>query len=371
MRRLVFSLTVVLLVVGVSVWQSSATIVNNSGSLATDSVPPMQFTLVDSAGNPGVGLAANDQIYLIVRYPSGAKAFTDTLAYNDGTNLMGDTILGGATYVLKYATSTICGTARNGGYTWRIMVRDSSMHLWNYSRGGFDLYTTADLDALLDKVANCLDSLQAQDGWIAKEASVARDTLLTIRDTLLSKSALDSLQAQDGWIAKEASVARDTLLTIRDTLLSKSALDSLQAQDGWIAKQTTLSADSIYGKNILDSLQAQDGWIAKETSVVRDTLKGDSVIALLNTDIYATLQIFDSLAVWPMYLDLRAWVLDSLPMGFGYPGNTVTASSTLKTNANADTLFLRNGADTTFAIIYYHDGGAANGEPDSTKAIRW
>jgi len=95
-----------------------------------------------------------------------------------------------------------------------------------------------------------LDSLNAQDGWIAKEASVtaARDTAHLAHEN--AHSALDSLQAQDGWIAKEA-----TSIFIHDTV--NAILDS-NNNFGTIGELATLLTDTF---NVRGSVAVKSGGI--------------------------------------------------------------------------------------------------------------
>lgn len=102
----------------------------------------------------------------------------------------------------------------------------------------FDTRTVADtttgtfLAQLIRQVKQSLDSLQSQDGWVAKEATVQ-----IIDDTL------------DAW---DDDIA--LLNPIRDTV--NGIIDTTQNQDGWIATAASLTnaIDSINA--ILDSIQA-------------------------------------------------------------------------------------------------------------------
>jgi hypothetical protein len=261
------------------------------------------FWNVDSAGNAGAALAADDSVFLFVYYPNGGLAYSDTNAYN-GANLTATTIAGVSHYAWKDAVASLDGTTMNGVYSYALIVKDEAQLLVTPFRGSFTVYSatagditprdvnvstvssdaidlttdicnvladsnvaTLDVTAptvLVDSVNAILDTLQLHDGWVAKQTTLSADSVY-------GKNCLDSLQAQDGWIAKQTTLSADSVY-------SKNCLDSLQAQDGWIAKQTTLSADSIYGKNCLDSLQAQDGWIAKQTTLSADSIYGKNCL---------------------------------------------------------------------------------------------
>lgn len=98
-----------------------------------------------------------------------------------------------------------------------------------------------------DELADALDTLQSQDGWVGQEAS-----LTILRDT--SDAILDSLASQDGWVGQEAS-----LTILRDT--SDAILDSLASQDGWVAQEGTLTDGSL----ILATAEWEKVWFNIDT----------------------------------------------------------------------------------------------------------
>lgn len=174
-----------LFLIGVALCLSTikAGVYNNSGTTAEDSIA-FVFQYLDSLGNPVVA-AANDSVYISVDYPGGIEAFRDSMVYNDAniTESAWEDLAGGEKYTLRYAVADIDGTPVNGTYKVTVTAHDNSLDLKSAKISEFQLYTTEDysatFDFLVDSIQALLDSIQNQDNWIAKEAS-----LLTASDNI-------------------------------------------------------------------------------------------------------------------------------------------------------------------------------------------
>ena len=137
----------------------------------------------------------------------------------------------------------------------RAYDKDSTLYtpwLYNFDVG---MWTAVDLIE---------DTLQSQDGWVAREATVQ------IID--------DSLDSQDGWVARnqyvdtEVQEILDTLKTYDDAGRFQTdvqeILDTLQSQDDWVAKEATVS-----GLNDFDPLSDS---VMVDMSVLDSSLKGST-----------------------------------------------------------------------------------------------
>ena len=188
---------------------------------------------------------------------------------------------------------------------------------------------------IVDTVNAILDTLQNQDNWVAKEASLF-DGDLSALGTLANQTLIidtvngiiDTLQNQDNWVAKEASLFDGDL----------SALGTLVNQ--------TLIIDTVNG--IIDTLQNQDNWVGTSAN---QTLIIDTVNAILDT-----LQLQDG---WIT----RATQIDTLLMYMGY--NSTSSRSTNGTDTETDTLHIFEGATEIRRLLFWHIGGAAGDAPDS------
>lgn len=126
------------------------------------------------------------------------------------------------------------------------------------------------------RAQNCLDSLQAQDNWIGKEASIQ-----IVRDSLTAyKVRWDSLMA---FAADANTQVKNRLLRIRDTV--DNILDTLQLHDNWVAKESSVQIvrDSLTAYKVRwDSLLAfaSDANTQVKNRILR---LRDSVDAVLDT----------------------------------------------------------------------------------------
>ena len=257
---------------------------NNSGTEGADSIT-IPFYALDSAGNM-VDLASGDSIFVQFHYPEGAMAFEDSGSY-DGTGLDGSLVSndfsGQTMYYYSDAVADIDGTAEQGVYTYAIFVKDlTSAAITTPHYGTFQLVTETDFHTTLEYIKDALDSLQAQDGWIAKEATVQIiDDTIDLYDGRWDENAaiLDTLQNHDDWVAKEATVAEvpdiADSLELYDTRWDENAaiLDTLQNQDNWVAKE----AGEI--GMVLDTLQLWDTRIDSIEAALADASISDKVWA--------------------------------------------------------------------------------------------
>lgn len=129
-----------------------AGIVNNSGSLAADSIC-IPFQLLDTLANP-VRLASGDSLWVYVWYPSGALAAADSARITSDTKIKTRQLQAGskaaAFYSYQNSVTALIGTAKNGVYKYTAMVYDSSLALLSTVNGEFQVLLTGDLDATLD-----------------------------------------------------------------------------------------------------------------------------------------------------------------------------------------------------------------------------
>ncbi len=188
---------------------ASANIYNNSGTNQADSIS-ITFFALDSAGNAGVNLVANDSLYFVTFYPDGTIAFRDTVAFN---NALIDTVKfsGDIYYNWHMAVADIDGSGVDGVYSYILAVHDNtSAALVTPHRGTFQVYQTSDYnvwaDRLTDSLQGVIDSIQSQDDWVAQQ-----DSLLAALDSIYA--ILDSIQSQSTWVGHQSTL--DTLL---DTL---------------------------------------------------------------------------------------------------------------------------------------------------------
>lgn len=156
---------------------SNATgIYNNTGTTAADSIA-FKFQYLDSLGQP-VAAAADDSVYIIVNYPGGIEAFRDSMVYNDAniTASAWEDLSGGESYTLRYAVADVDGTPVQGTYKVTVIANDNSLTLNSPFRSEFQLITETDFNLTLEYIKDLLDSLQNQDNWVAKEASLFDNT---------------------------------------------------------------------------------------------------------------------------------------------------------------------------------------------------
>lgn len=185
--------------------QAGATgIYNNSGTAAADSIT-IPFFALDSAGNM-VDIASGDSIFFQVHYPEGAMAFEDSGSY-DGTGLDGSLVSNDfSTQTMYYysdALADIDGTPVQGVYTYAIMVKDlTSAAITTVKTGTFQLVTETDFHTSLEYIKDVLDSMQAQDGWVAKEASLfdpASDSVIVDVSSAAADNGLCEVIADSVW----------------------------------------------------------------------------------------------------------------------------------------------------------------------------
>lgn len=417
MRKLLFLLLVFL------PFSINANIVNNSGSTPADSIS-IPFYALDSTGDV-VTLTTGDYVILTVFYPSGAEAYQDSIAYNDAkiTSSAIDAAGYNATvYSYKAPVANIDGTPVQGLYSYLLLVVDeSSAALGTPHKGQFNLLTETDFNTSIEYIKDVLDTVQNQDNWVAKEASLS--LLATAAELVKAidsiNAILDTVQLYDTRLALETSVSaiRDSVqylvtavgfstfnASLDSILVDMSAFNSALDNDTTLVVFLRAAIDKLV--SILDSLQAQDNWVAKEASLFDPN--SDSVLIANRSQIAAqgadsTYDKFNedtnenafkadvsALALESSLGDVptNVWnILFSTAFTAGSMGDSTKVNhnrnilltdisqagnvyrTIAKTASDVDTLFYLHTNDTTMAKIYFHTGGVAGGPPDSTRVI--
>lgn len=141
-----------------------AGIVQNSTSTQTgqDSIS-FGFDLLDSLGNPVIVDSAQDWGCMITYYPGGLVAVVDSFLLDGTTNAQvrwnAAYFRGLQSWNYRRQISDLDGTPVNGTYSYRFIVRDSSLHLFTTYRGEFTLYQTAEFATVMDQIKYDTDSL--------------------------------------------------------------------------------------------------------------------------------------------------------------------------------------------------------------------
>lgn len=227
----IFSLLLIVLLPVVAKSQ----IVNNSGTTAADSLS-VPFYLLDSAGNM-TATAANDSLFLVVFYPSGAESFRDTVAH--GNSLITTvTVAGYSVYSWKMAIADIDGTGKDGLYSYLIWVKDhTGAALATPHKGYFQLYQANDYNVwatrIIDSLQAIIDTLQLLDNWVAREATIASEVgnidgwnPITDNDSLIiDKSALGYVTAGDS-VRIDGSALAATTDAITSATIASGAIDA-------------------------------------------------------------------------------------------------------------------------------------------------
>ncbi len=408
-----------LLVMGIS---AQAGIVNNSGTKAADSIS-ISFFLLDSLGNL-TDIASGDSIFITTYYPSGAVAYKDSGAYNDGRITTGD-ISGYNSYSFKMDVQDIDGTGVNGIYTYVFIVKDmTGADLATAFRGVFQLYTSEDINILFDSLGSISDDNGITSNKIATDAIGANELASNAAAEIADSVGVELVTLRDSM-----QYLFDSLNNVYDSLAL--IIDSLQSQDNWVAKETTLGnvRDTVYV--IMDSLNSQDDWIfaktdsayLKDSSISESTIKGDAITKIIAAMVDSLLLIEEADTISGDYLltkflfyahiagdtsatspwlnkeDIAAALTDSIinmqpsdtlsgtllgqlvrELNYNYQkmDSILWASSYgLRNNAitnqvqanDSDYVFFRIGTDTAFQKVYYHIGGSPGDAPDSTKVV--
>lgn len=315
----------ILLAITLIAFSASANIVNNSGSAAADSIS-LPFIALDSAGNSGVNLVANDTLYLVVFFPNGAVAFRDTVAHN---NAVIDTVKfsGDIYYNWNLAVADIDGAGKDGVYSWVIAVHDNTgAALVTTSTGQFQLYQTNDFnvyaDFLTDSLQAVIDSLQS-GGGVAKEASLFDPT----SDSTITIGSSSAANADSAWAATTRALTDKANFTLEanEWELVWKLIDTLNVDSSligeWLVNNLAvagaLSASDIVA--IIDTLFARDssdvnagGATSFGTLMMKPSYVQGAASGLTATEIADTLAargLFDSLfAVLDTVQNQSIWV---------------------------------------------------------------
>ncbi len=228
------------------------------------------YVLILAAGVMAISVRPTDQVTVASRtiYNDGNLAQPDSVriqVFRNGTELSdawyntGDAECSAIDSWLIFTDQLqdIDGAGGQGHYIimGRAYDEDSTLYTpWVYN---FDvgMWTAVDLIE---------DTLQSQDGWVAREATV--------------QIINDSLDSQDGWVARnqyvdtEVQEILDTLKTYDDAgrfqTDAQEILDTLQSQDTWVAKEATVN-----GLNDFDPLSDS---VMVDMSVLDSSLMGST-----------------------------------------------------------------------------------------------
>lgn len=254
-----------LLVLPVAVYPTA--IVNNSGTTSEDSVT-MFVNCLDSLGNP----ATCDSFFALT-----FKSATNTAHFRDSGALvamtgMDTTKVGGrSVYYYHREVAGIDGAGAAGTYSLVVIGKINAGSGW-LTTTSMNFQISPKIFALTDTTNAILDTLQLQDGWAAKEASVQiiRDTL-----ALYDNWLRDSVHNQSVVVLTEITKVKDTVNGILDTLQLYDAWlrDSVHNQSVVVLTEVTKVKDTVNG--LLDSIQLYDGrWALADTAnAILDTLQ--------------------------------------------------------------------------------------------------
>lgn len=278
----------------------NAQIVNNSGSLASDSIS-LPFTICDSNCYKTLMLTASDSIFIWVFRPGGAGAVFKDSVLASNTRVVKDSINNtrGA-YALRVAVADIDGVGADGVFSYNIVARDVSLGLDNMSKGFFQLYQNSDfnvwatrvqdsLQTTLDSVTAILDSIQNKTNW----------TILDVTDSVIVDGSALAATA-DAITSTTIQVA-----AIGASELAPSAANAI-ADTVWKADTTGNKTASGFGRvlgAVLDSLNLLD---EKYTSL-RDSINlVHAEVNLVNGAVFPTtvLGLGDS----AQYMNVKNWV---------------------------------------------------------------
>ncbi|MEE8417442.1 MAG: hypothetical protein V3S06_02150 [candidate division Zixibacteria bacterium] len=245
-------------------------IVNNFGSSGEDSLTFNILNLLPS-GNPATKL---DSAYFTV-----FKSNSNNIIFRDsaiGVSMAGvdSFVIGGdVVYYFHRAVADIDGSGINGTYSYNFLsvFTDSSMR--TTTQGQFQV------------VGWELDDLGDSTGLAARNSAKSLDSLHLMIDSLMA--VLDTLQNQDNWVAKEASLydpSIDSVIVdgtefavlngvITSTNLSGSGLDAM-GEATWRNIDTTHIDTSLIGKWLSTSEDS-----AQVASIIWNTPQSNHTIA--------------------------------------------------------------------------------------------
>lgn len=143
-----------------------------------------------------------------------------------------DTTMNGQSYVAFIDDlQDIDDDGNYGIYAYDIRFFDSTYLWWYPVKSGQFNATSFSLEAQLQGIADVLDSLQAQDDWIAHQTTSDSlyDSILSVLDSL--ENVLDSLENMESWVAQEASLPAnfaDLSITATTGLVAVNTISSTE-----------------------------------------------------------------------------------------------------------------------------------------------
>lgn len=188
---------------------AKAGIVRNGTSSQTgqDSLSVPLFVL-DTAGNRVEFDTTADWGYIVVRYPNGVKAVSDSFTIR-GTNtpkiVKNAAEYGGfLQYCYRKQISDLDGTPINGTYSFEVTVRDSSLKLWTVVKNGeFQLYQTMTYATFNDSLTTAITATNKANfkatGFADSMRDVVGDTFNVVSGGVFlaaaaNKSVADSIR---------------------------------------------------------------------------------------------------------------------------------------------------------------------------------
>lgn len=202
-------------------------IVDRTATRDTLAIP---FAALDSSGN-SVDLMSGDSVYITVFSPGGTVVFKDSMAFNDASivSYNWEDFTGGQHYAYVERVSILDGASTaEGVFSYVLAIDDNT---------GADLITiyTGQFQIINSTLEASLDSA----GLSAVNSSKALDSLSIVLNSLYA--VIDSLQNQDNWVAKEASLV--TTAAIADAVWDEDSTGHYTSpQMAFVAGQTGASA---------------------------------------------------------------------------------------------------------------------------------
>jgi hypothetical protein len=264
-------------------------VVNNSGSLPADSLS-IPFYKLNVAGNVEP-LADVDSIFLIVFYPSGTIAYTDSSAY-DGSQIIVQAYSADSQYVWRSAVADIDGSGVQGVYSYSLIVLDTAVdsrghRLATPFSGEFQLLTGADFNVYMASIIESRDSMYTVD----EKYAGLRDSLSRVLDSLYAyQTVLDSIQraVSDAAKAQIAGLARDSVL--QDSLHYQGAASGLTLAQVYDTLAVLLADSTVDVQALIDSLMnvqpgdtTADSYFAQLLRYASVGGTGESATAIIDT----------------------------------------------------------------------------------------
>jgi len=332
MKKILLAVVILLIL-----WvESGAQIVNNSGSLPSDSIGLDCYNF-DSLGFVPIGA---DSFYVVVTNYVGDSVFGERIT-TSSDRVDTSVVRSKPVYHYHAAVADIDGSGASGDYTLNVLAVNSDSGLTFLNKKSFQIYSTMDFDAWLDSAMTLVTYSGDSTNFVTLDSLI----IYTL-DSLFNRVPTDTLT--EGYYA---------------TLLNK--LDSLET--------------AISDANLADKVWKVPFGFAFTAGSIGDSLTTASYVqgdaAGLTADgvwTYAINEFSDSTNQAGYYL-LKALSLSAFQskmdtteawIGIGAGNNSYTYY-----NEDVDTIVVTLSGDILGYILLYHPGGAEGQRPDTTKPV--